>query len=197
MTKKIIKPAPDRTSLTPDEISQAHALREAGYTALAISQRTGISVRSLTRHFAAAGTRKGAIKAAVLKRAKDDLLSRITSDETIREEAARLIADDLAHSRHLREVIYAASEHMVATNLEEAVLVNRAAAAYSTTIKNTSDLIRHSLRLDALTESSDELPELTIQELSQADVERIQRERAEQVEAEKEGAEQDDPEMVA
>jgi AraC-like DNA-binding protein len=192
MTKKTTKPASDRTSLTPDEISQAHALREAGYTTLAISQRTGISVRTLTRHFAAAGTRKGAIKAAILKRAKDDLLSRIISDEAIREEAARLIADDLAHSRHLREVIYAASEHMVATNLEEAVQVNRAAAAYSTTIKNTSDLIRHSLRVEALSESSDELPELTIQELSQADIERIQREHAEQEEAK-----HDDPEMVA
>jgi AraC-like DNA-binding protein len=172
-------------------------LREAGYTTLAISQRTGISVRTLTRHFAAAGTRKGAIKTAVLNKAKADLLSRITSDEAIREEAARLIADDLAHSRHLRGVIHAASEHMVATNLEEAVQVTRAAAAYSTTIKNTSDLIRHSLRVDALTESSDELPELTIQELSQQDIERMQREQAEMKEGEQEESDQDESEMVA
>ncbi|WP_377703736.1 hypothetical protein [Pseudoduganella sp. UC29_71] len=155
-----------KTHATPEDIAEALALREAGFTALAISQRLGISIRTLQRHFAAAGTRKGAAKAEVLQRAKDDLMARITCDQAIKEEAARLVADDLAHSLHLREVILAASEQMKATNLEEAALVMRAAAAYSTTIKNTSDIIRHSLRLKDLADDMDELPELVVTELS-------------------------------
>jgi hypothetical protein len=148
-------------------------LREAGYTALAISQRLGISVRTLQRHFAAAGTRKGAVKAEVLRRAKDELLARVTSDQAIKEEAARLVADDLAHSIHLREIILAASEQMKADSLRDAVQVMRAAAAYSTAIKNTSDIIRRSLRLEERDETSDELPELVVTELTQAEIERL------------------------
>jgi AraC-like DNA-binding protein len=159
----------------PDLVGEALALREAGYTALAISQRLGISVRSLQRHFAASGTRKGAIKADVLQRAKDDLIARITCDQTIKQEAARLVADDLAHSMHLRELILAASEQMKAASLADAVQVMRAAAAYSTTIKNTSDIIRHSLRLKDLADDMDELPELVVTELSQEEIAELRR----------------------
>lgn len=148
-------------------------MREAGYTVLAISQRLGISVRTLQRHFAAAGTRKGAVKAEVLRKAKDELLARITSDQAIKEEAARLVADDLAHSIHLRELILAASEQMKAESLRNAVQVMRAAAAYSTAIKNTSDIIRRSLRLEERDDTSDELPELVVTELTQAEIERL------------------------
>lgn len=162
-----------KTHATPDEIGEALALREVGYTALAISQRLGISVRTLQRHFAKAGARKGAIKAELLGKAKDELLARITSDKTIKEEAARLVADDLAHSIHLREVILAASEQMKAKSLRDAVQVMRAAAAYSTAIKNTSDIIRRSLRLEDRDDASDELPELVITELTQAEIEQL------------------------
>jgi hypothetical protein len=41
---------------------------------------------------------------------------------TIREEAAKLINDDLAHAAHLRSIIVSASEHLQATSLKEAVL---------------------------------------------------------------------------
>jgi uncharacterized membrane-anchored protein len=164
-----------KTHATPEEIADALALREAGFTALAISQRLNISIRTLQRHFAAAGTRKGAAKAEVLQRAKSELMARITSDETIKEEAARLVADDLAHSLHLREVILAASEQMKARNLEEAALVMRAAAAYSTAIKNTSDIIRRSLRLKDLADDMDELPELVVTELSQIEIAELRR----------------------
>lgn len=172
-----------KTHVTPEDIAEALALREAGFTILAISQRLGISVRTLQRHFAALGTRKGAAKAELLQRAKDELMACITSDQTIKEEAARLVADDLAHSRHLREVILAASEQMRASNLTEAALVMRAAAAYSTTIKNTSEIIRHSLRLKDLGDDLEDLPELVVSELTQNEIAELRR--------------QPDPEVVA
>lgn len=160
-----------KKTATPSEISEALALREAGYTALSISQRLGISVRSLQRHFADHGTKKGCIKKEVLDNARADLLKRVTSDEAIKEEAAKLINDDLAHARHLRELMINATEHLEATSLKEAVLVMRAAAAYSTAIKNTSDMMRHTLRIEKTIDNTDkDLPELVIKALTNEEI---------------------------
>jgi hypothetical protein len=158
--------------IAPDVIAEAMALRQVGYTTLAISQRLGVSVRSLQRHFAATKAKKGSLKDELLGRAKEDLLSRVTSDQTIKEEAARLIADDLAHSHHLREIMLRASTQMKASTLRDVVQVMRAAAAYSTALKNTSDVIRHGLRLDHLNKNElAELPELVVMELTAAEIE--------------------------
>lgn len=160
-----------KKAATPAQITEALALREAGYTVLSISQRLGISVRSLQRHFAEHGTKKGAIKEEVLATARANLLKRVTSDEAIKEEAARLINDDLAHAQHLRELMINATEYLQATSLKEAVLVMRAAAAYSTAIKNTSDMMRHTLRIERSIDDADkELPELVIKELTDEEI---------------------------
>lgn len=165
-----------KKTATPAEISEALALREAGFTALSISQRLGISVRSLQRHFAEHGVKKGAIKKEVLDIARADLLKRVTSDEVIREEAAKLINDDLAHARYLREIMVGAAEQLQATSLKDAVLVMRAAAAYSTAIKNTSDMMRHTLQIEkAIDDTDKELPELVIKELTQDEIEELRR----------------------
>ncbi|MBS1191386.1 MAG: hypothetical protein H6R10_3178 [Rhodocyclaceae bacterium] len=165
-----------KKTATPDEISQALALREAGYTTLSISQRLGISVRSLQRHFAKHGTKKGAIKEEVLEAARADLLKCISSDDAIKEEAAKLINDDLAHVRYLRDIMVDAAEQLQATSLKEALLVMRAAAAYSTAIKNTSDMLRHTLQIEKNIDNTDkELPELVIRELTDGEIEELRK----------------------
>ena len=161
---------------TPQEVAQAVAMREAGYTALSISAEIGISVRTLHRLFAEHGAKKGAVKLALVEAARSAMIDRVTDDDTIRDEVARQITDDLAHSRHLREIMAAASEQMVATNLAEAALVMRAAAAYSTALKNTSDTLRHVLSVERPSvDPEGSLPELVITELSQADVAKIRK----------------------
>ncbi len=113
--------------------------------------------------------------------ARADLMKRITSDDSIREEAARLINDDLAHARHLRSIMVEASALLTATTLPEAVLVMRAAAAYSTAIKNTSDTLRHTLRIErTIDETVADLPELLIRELSQEEILKMTAETREQ-----------------
>jgi AraC-like DNA-binding protein len=157
--------------VAPPMIAEALALRAAGYTALAISQRLGVSIRTLQRHFASSKTAKGVIKTELLDRAKADMLASVTMESSIKEAAARLVADDFAHSLHIREVILAASEFLKATNTAEAALVMRAAAAYSTTLKNTSDVIRHNLRAERFSEDVlSELPELVVRELSAEEI---------------------------
>lgn len=170
-----------RKTAAPDEISQALAMREAGYTVLSISQRLGISVRSLQRHFAKHGTKRGAAKQELIEAARADLLKRVTSDDAIREEAAKLINDDLAHARHLRAVMLEASEQLQAASLKDAVLVMRAAAVYSTAIKNTSDVLRQTLRLDRAIDEADEgLPDLVICELTSEEVAKLRDTQAEE-----------------
>lgn len=170
-----------RKTATPSEISEALAMREVGYTVLSISQKLDISPRSLQRHFAEHGAKKGAIKQVILDSAKAELLTRITSDDAIREEAARLINDDLAHARHLRSIMVNASEHLEANTLKDAVLVMRAAAAYSTAIRNTSDMLRHTLQIDRTLENTvPELPELFICELTTEEVDRLRTGQLEQ-----------------
>lgn len=155
----------------PDKIAEALAMREAGFTVLAISQRLGVPVRTLKRHFSEHGAVKGKVKQELLEAARADLIQRVTSDDAIRNEAAKLLADDLAHARHLRELLHAASEQLQASSLKDAALVMRAAAAYSTAIKNTSDMLRHGLRLDRLSDDAEtDLPELVVSELSPEEV---------------------------
>ena len=71
----------------------------------------------------------------------------------------------------------AASEQLQATSLKDAVLVMRAAAAYSTAIKNISDMLRHGMQIEKSVENSDkELPELIVKELTSAEVEELRSE---------------------
>lgn len=162
-----------RKTLPPDRISEALALREAGYTVLAISQQLGIPTRTLERYFAKHGAKKGVLKDAAVEAARADLLRHVTCDETIRAAAAGLIADDLAHARHLRTIIINAAEQLEAHSLQDAVSVMRAAAAYSTAIKNTSDVVRHSLRLEKVTDDSSTLPQLVVAELTSQEIDAI------------------------
>lgn len=156
------------------EERKAFTLQELGYTVLAVSDRLGVSVRTLQRHFAARSTQKGHAKAALLDKAREDLLKLISSDELIKAEAASLVADDLAHSRHLRDILLAASARLDAHSLRDAVLVMRSAAAYSTAIKNTSDTLRRSLRVERFaTETVETLPELQVRELLRHEIEAI------------------------
>ena len=159
-----------RKSTTPKEVTEILALREAGYTVLSISQNLHLSIRTVQRHLAAHGVKKGILKTEVIAKAREELHHFITSDSTIREEAAKLISDDIAHSNHLRDIIIEASEYLKATSLPDAVLVMRAAAAYSTTLKNTSDTIRHSLNVEKIVDESNELPELTVRELTDDEI---------------------------
>ena len=155
-------------SLSPDQTAQAVALRASGYTVTAISERLGVSVSTLNRIFHRHRTTKGLAKDELIAAARKDLIEAVTSNERIKEEAARLVADDLAHCRLLRAKVAAAYELLNPTTLEEAGIAMRAAAAAATTIKVTSDTVRHALRSDKALDAQEavDLPTLTIVEIS-------------------------------
>jgi hypothetical protein len=156
---------------TPTQAAEVIALRAAGLSLMAIAERVSLSVSTVQRVLQKHPTSKGAAKTALIQATRNEMLRRVVNDEAIREEAARLIADDLAHAAMLRRKIGLAAEHMDATNLQEAALVMRAAAAYSVAVKNTSDTLRRVMGLDrARPEVDEELPELVVRELRPEEV---------------------------
>lgn len=161
-----------RTSVTPTLQAQIIALREAGYTNLAISKRLGISVRTVQRHLASAGVKKGSLKSELIEQARDEALNLLKSDPAIKQAIAQLLIDDLAHVSHVRELLVEASEHLKATDVKTAALVMRGAAAYSTAIKNTSDVLQKHLSKRDQPDIQD-LPELVVQELTAEQIERM------------------------
>jgi predicted transcriptional regulator len=161
-----------RTSVTPTLQAQIIALREAGYTNLAISKRLGMGVRTVQRHLASAGVKKGSLKNELIEQARDEALNLLRSDPAIKQAIAQLLLDDLAHVSHLRELMVDASEHLKATDAKSAALVMRGAAAYSTAIKNTSDVLQKHLSKRDQPDIQD-LPELIVQELTAEQIERM------------------------
>lgn len=162
-------------SVSPVKIAEAVTLRAAGYTATAIADRLGVSVRTLHRAFEHHKTRKGEVTDELIQAAKRDLLQAVISTDRIKQEAACLVTDDLAHARLLRSRMADATEHMTATNLEEAALLMRAAAAYSTALTNTSHMLRLSLGTKRALETveAQELPVLILSEISDEDALRM------------------------
>lgn len=162
-------------SITPKQVAEAVAMREGGYTTTAISELLAVSVRTLNRVFERHSARKGAVKADLVAAAKRTLLEGVTSNQRVKEAAARIVADDLAHAWALRSRLADASQYLIATNLEESCLVMRAGAAYSTALKNSSDTLRHSLRTDRALDAVEvaDLPELTVRVLTEEEIQKM------------------------
>lgn len=156
-------------STAPDVLAQALSMRAAGYTTLAISQKLGLSARTLARHFAKHGISKGSALPEVIEASRSELLALITSDDRIRQEVAQHLQDDLAHVAALRETLadtLSRINETPPTTAKEVAQVMRALVAYSTALRNTSDVWRYGLRLDKRTDDDKPLPELVISELT-------------------------------
>jgi lambda repressor-like predicted transcriptional regulator len=164
--------------LTPAKEIEATTLREAGFTLTAIAERVDVSVSSLQRLFKRRSTAKGIVSAEAVDSARQNLLSSLTSNERIKEEVARIISDDMAHSRMIREKAAVAMEAMNPSDTAEAALAMRALVAYSTLIKNTSDTLRNDLRMSgaSIESMADDLPDLVIREMTKEDIEAVKKE---------------------
>lgn len=167
--------------LTPDQEIEAVTLREAGFTLTAIADQIGVSVSSIQRLFKRRSTSRGSASEEAVEIARQSLLSSLTSNDQIKEKVARIISDDMAHSRMIREKAAVAMEAMNPSDTAEAALAMRALVAYSTLIKNTSDTLRNDLRMSGASIESmvDDLPELVIREMTKEDIEAVKKEQDE------------------
>jgi len=182
-----------RTTTEPDRKIYAIALRSAGFSTLAISERIGVSVRTLHRWFSASATTKGELKQSLIEEAKEELLSKIKSDEAVRQEIAVLLVDELAHANALKQKMHEALELLKPTNLQEAALALRASASYATSLKALSDTVRASIKLEKSTPNylGDDIPELHVSELALEEIQSITDSSVESYNEEEEDSELD------
>ena len=152
------------TIKTAKEIKRAITLREAGYSVAAISNKTGISPSTLTRHFKKLGASKGSLTAKAIDSAKDELLNDAGFIGDLKHQIASSIVDDLAQSRSIREATALALEQLINDDSELASVKARSLSALATATKITQEVQRKALDVDGYNSSRDldDLPELVI-----------------------------------
>jgi hypothetical protein len=153
---------------TPDQNAQAVVLREAGYTLPAIAARLQISVSTAQRLLKKHSVVVGASTHALIEKAREDMMSSAFSLESVQQQAASMVLDDLALSQQIRVKLSLALEALDG----DSPLAFRALAASATALKLTQDVGRRALPLEKLNQSMDvdELPELHIRIMTAHDV---------------------------
>jgi AraC-like DNA-binding protein len=166
-------------------MNKAAALREAGYTLATIAQRVDVSPRTRQRHFKTHQVSAGALKTELIDKARQDLLDSVTASEGLKREAARLLADDVASARLIRDKAAQVAEVLSLDDHQSATETARALAAISTTLKNTQDVLRRSLNIDKVNAEIERetLPEPVIREMTAEEVEEAQRQARERLSA--------------
>lgn len=155
--------------LSPDLQQEAAAMLAAGWTQAAVANHLGISVSSVRRIQERYRVKKGAVKACLIDQAQADLMDS-ADGERLKQMTAALLVDEVVQTRQLRDTMALALEE-IHTDPNKVSMIMRAAAAYSTALKNTSDMLRKSTCTDETT--GHDLPTLTIHELTNDMAERI------------------------
>lgn len=153
---------------TPDDVAQAVALREAGYTLPTIASRLNLSVSTAQRILRANKVVAGTATNALIERAKEEMLNSAFSLEEIQYTLAAAVLDDLALTKHIRMKLSESVEQLDPSN----PIAFRALAAAATALKLTQDVTRRTLPIDKLNQAQEieELPELKIHVMTEHDV---------------------------
>jgi AraC-like DNA-binding protein len=171
--------------MSVDQIKEAAVMRAAGYSLPVIAERLNVSPRTLQRHFKAHGVKAGTLKQKVIDKAREDLLALAMDSEALMLEAARVVTDDLACARMIRERAIHVVEALKLEDHQSATEAARALAAIATTLKVTQDVARRALNMDKINAEMERetLPELVIREMTADEVEEAQRQARERLTA--------------
>ena len=162
---------------TADQLKQALILRNGGYSLAAIAVKTGISTTTLSRHFSKHSMAKGGLTDEAVTLAKQELMNDAGFVGEIKQLIASVVADDLAIFIRLREAIAANLEEVLNDKSLASHYKSRAIAALSTSAGLSQTLARKALQIDNQPIEQDELPELTILELTSEDIEHMRTEQ--------------------
>lgn len=157
---------------TPDEVAQVIAMREAGWTMPAISQKLDISIPTIQRIIKKHGVKTGAAQAALVHQAREQLLDNAFLLDRAQEIAAAMVNDDFAIAQQIRQK---AAEAVDAIDPADGPLALRGLAAAATALKLSQDVWRRALPLDRLNEAHhvEELPELVVRVMTEEDVKEL------------------------
>jgi AcrR family transcriptional regulator len=163
---------------TVAELERAAILRQAGYSLASIVEKTGISAATLARHFKRHKVAKGTLNDEAIAEARQQLLSDGGLIDQLKHEIAATIVDDISQFKLLRAAIAANLEELENDASLPAHYRSRGLAALSTSLRLSQELARKALRIDEMQPEAGELPELTVRELTQDEVEQLRHEQS-------------------
>lgn len=161
-----------RTS--PDLEAQVVVLREAGHTVPAIATQLGLTLSTTKRICKRRGAVAGAAAEALTDQARQQMLDSAFELGTVQQQAAALVAEDLALANLIRQKMLEQLEQIEPGSCEPFKAM-RAITAAATTLDLTQKVSRRALPLDRLAEAShvEELSELRIRIMTDDDVREI------------------------
>ena len=165
------------TVIPKKAIEEAVILREGGYSLASISNKTGISPATLHRQFKKHGINKGSLTNTAIEVAKQQLLSDAGFVDSLKHQIAASITDDLAHVKQLREASALLLEELMNDKSLPAHYKARGVTALTTGIRLTQEVARRALQVDKLEPEAQDLPELTIRELTTNEIELMRNEQ--------------------
>lgn len=162
-------------AVTMDEKAQVINLRALGLSSSAIAEQTNLSVRTVQRINKSMGVAKGELGDEILAEGRERLRTNALGDERIKDAIALHLLDEMAQVKALREKSAAILEGFNPKNDIERANYMRSAVAYSTMLKNTSDIACKVYNLDKHREDSmtEELPHLVFREMTEEEVRMI------------------------
>ena len=159
-------------------LEQAVILREGGYSLTAIADKLNTSASTLSRHFKRHRIGKGSLCADAVAEAKQQLLNDAGFIDSLKHQIATSITDDLAHVKQLREASALLLEEIMNDKSLPAHYKARGVTALTTGIRLTQEVSRRALQVEKLEPEAQDLPELTIRELTHEDIELMRTEQA-------------------
>lgn len=159
---------------TPDEKAAVFALRSAGYSLAVISEKTRLSVRTVSRILTALETKPEPINEELYARARKSVLDGLAHDSDLRGAIVASIADDLALCARIREKVALGVDMLALDDSDQARVSARALAQFATALKATQSVTRKALGADDA-EDGDELAVLEIREMTREEVEEARR----------------------
>lgn len=159
---------------SPDVEAQVVILREAGHTVPAIAAQLGLSLSTTKRICKRRGAVAGAATDALIDQARQQMLDTAFELETVQQQAAALVVEDLSCASLIRQKMLEQLEQ-IEPGTSEPFKAMRAITAAATTLDLTQKVSRRALPLDKLDEASrvEELSELRIRIMTDDDVREI------------------------
>jgi len=151
-------------------LEQAVILREGGYSLTAIATKLNTSVSTLSRHFKRHGIGKGSLSEIAVAEAKEQLLNDAGFIDSLKQQIASSITDDLAHVKQLREASAILLEEIMADKSLPPHYKARAITGLTTSVRLTQEVSRRALQVDKMEPEPEDLPQLTITELTSEDI---------------------------
>ncbi|WP_036249763.1 hypothetical protein [Methylobacter sp. BBA5.1] len=162
---------------TNEELKAAIALRDAGYSIASISENTGISSATLSRHFAKHKVGKGSLTDEAVTLARSKLLQDGAFIDSLKHEIASTVLDDVAQFRQLRRAMTVTLDDLLNDTSLPSHYKMRGLAAYATTLKLSQETIRRALQIDNQEPEPESLPSLTIHELTPEEIAQMRQEQ--------------------